>query len=69
MDPESTLCELEDCIDDNDFPGAVQRLAAYYQWRLSGGFEPIEGSRRGDMVAERLAAKLADKLETAVIPA
>lgn len=65
MDPESTLSELEDCIDDNDFSGAVERLAAYYQWRLKGGFEPTWG----DMTAESLAVRLAEKVGYARIPA
>lgn len=66
MDPESTLNELDECIDTLDFTGAVERLAAYYQWRLKGGFEPLSG---GDITAERLAARLATKLESAIIPA
>lgn len=66
MDPQSTLEELEDCIDDKDYPGAVERLAAYYQWRLSGGFEPVKGHKRGDEWAAQLAVLLQEAFEPAV---
>lgn len=64
FDPAELLEELRDCIADKAFPEAVTKLAAYYRWRLRGGFEPVTKNFKGDALAERYAAGLSDALET-----
>ena len=58
MDPEATLRELERAIQVCDFATAVERLNSYYQWRLKGGAGPVQGDLRADNLANRLADKL-----------
>lgn len=68
MDPLALLEELHDCIKDKAYPEAVLKLAAYYRWRVRGGFEPIRpgqyGNTRGDQIIEKCAAQLADALRS-----
>lgn len=66
LDPLTLLEELRDCIKDQAYREAVLKLAAYYRWRLMGGFEPIKsgkyGNTKGDKIAQECAASLADAL-------
>lgn len=58
MDPLACLERLQRSIADKDYSDAVAALNEYYQWRLKGGFQPLNG----DAVANTLAYCLADAL-------
>jgi hypothetical protein len=62
MDPEACLLRLTIAIDTGNFAEAVAALNDYYQWRVKGGFEPKVREVRGDVFADNMANKLADKL-------
>ncbi len=58
MDPEASLENTQRSINRCDSAAAFETLIAYYQWRLRGGFQPLNGDQR----AEQLSAALADLL-------
>jgi len=63
MDPLQALRDSAEALGVGDFDRALERLFAYYQWRVKGGFEPdninING-KRGDDHAETLANQILD---------
>lgn len=60
MDPQATLVVLEFCVNTGEWAAAVEALNRYYQWRVKGGFEPPGGDARADKLANRLADRLED---------
>lgn len=59
MDPQATINNLRAAIACGDYSEAVAALANYYEWRLAGGFEPLNGDRHVSV----LASNLSDALE------
>ena len=60
MDPEATIQQLTDALRSEDYAKAVTLVAAYYQWRLRGGFEPENGDSRIETIVNQLAETLED---------
>ena len=66
MDPDAALVQADQDISDGDLDSAADRLFDYYQWRVSGGFEPRcywHQPEAGDQVAAYLVTRLQDARE------
>lgn len=63
MDPKQTLLYAEQAYSDAKYGDAIEYLAHYYNWRLTGGFEPkglpIYRVNTGDKFADYLMYRLA----------
>lgn len=46
MDPEQTLIDAQDALDEGEHADAIDALDHYAAWRAGGGFEPTLGDER-----------------------
>jgi hypothetical protein len=60
MDPEETLKRLASYIRQSNFSDAVGALNSYYVWRVRGGFAPLDGDSRADLLAVTLQDAIDD---------
>lgn len=72
MDPTACLLDAQTFIDQTGaYEDAAERLRAYFEWRIKGGFEPSDvGGKSGDQFYCHLLTSLcgcadvmADELE------
>lgn len=69
MDPQAALVEARQMIShQGEREDAAERLIAYFNWRLKGGFQPPNGDERFEQllldlgrVADVLSAALCDE--------
>lgn len=58
MDPKACLELATDQLTQGDLIDARNSLREYAYWRTRGGYEPIVGGMKGDIVARRLASRI-----------
>lgn len=61
MDPRACLERASRACDDAEYSNAREALRDYWDWRKTGGFEPVVGAEPGDFRACQLAAVLNDR--------
>jgi hypothetical protein len=69
MDPNETLRLADQAISDCDVETAREYLEYYQQWRMRGGFEPLNvasSGKRGDTFSSECQRRLGD-LERALV--
>lgn len=59
MDPKACLEKALKHVQDEEYSEATYALVDYFQWRLSGGFQP----GGGDKMALAMQRKIAEVLE------
>jgi hypothetical protein len=63
MDPRVTIVEIDEAIEQENFGVAIERLVAYYEWRLRGGLQPRNYSIGGDEHVKQLAHTLIEAID------
>ena len=58
MDPEATLREASEALQDGRPALAVAALCRYLSWRAAGGFEPPDGDRTATRIRHQATAAL-----------
>lgn len=46
MDPEACLSSLAEAIEDGNPELANELIDSYLNWRVGGGFQPVDGDKR-----------------------
>jgi hypothetical protein len=54
MDPQATINQLRYAVHERQYSRAVELLTAYYEWRIKGGFEPLNGDQRVAVLSNQL---------------